>query len=124
MLVLFALLALWRVLRKGVWRPREQPVALTAGVIGVALLVYTAKLGGTLMFDHGLGIKADQMHEIMEQRSGEHHHHGEEEEGEHAPAGAPAQPGPAGADTAKAAAPADSGRTHRHADGTTHTHTR
>lgn len=102
-LVLFGLLAIWRIARKGVWGAKEQPVALTAGVIGVALLVYTAKLGGSLMFDHGLGINAATMQEIMEQRAGEHHRHGEEQE--HAPAGAP------GADTAKVA-PAESTHTH------------
>ncbi|MBI4541458.1 MAG: DUF2231 domain-containing protein [Gemmatimonadetes bacterium] len=55
-LVLFALLAAWRLVRRGVWGPREQPVALTAGVIGVALLVYTAVLGGNLVFDHAVGV--------------------------------------------------------------------
>jgi uncharacterized membrane protein len=114
-LVLFALLALWRIVRKGVWSEKEQPIALTAAVIGVALMVYTSKLGGTLVFEHGLGISAAQMHEIAEQRSGERHHHEEEE-------GAPEHREGAGADSAKAAAPADSAATHTPADSTTHTH--
>lgn len=113
-LVLFGLLAAWRIVRKGVWSPAEQPIALTAGVIGVALMVYTSKLGGSLVFDHGLGIPAAQMHEIAEQRGGEHHHHEEEEGGAAHPE--------AGADTAKAAAPADTAATHTHTDSIPHTH--
>lgn len=117
-LVLFGLLALWRIVRKGVWGAKEQPIALTAGVIGVSLMVYTSYIGGSLMFDHALGIKASQMEEIMEQRGAESHARGE---------AAPAPPGPgrvAGADTAAMAAPADSGTTHTHADGAKHTHDR
>lgn len=74
-LVLFALLALWRIFRRGVLGPREQPVALTAGVIGVALMVYTAKLGGSLMFDHGVGITSSTMESIQQERAHGHHHH-------------------------------------------------
>ena len=74
-LVLFAVLALWRILRRGILGPREQPVYLTAGVIGVALLVYTARLGGELMFDHGLGISSATMENIQQERAHGHHHH-------------------------------------------------
>jgi uncharacterized membrane protein len=110
-LVLFGLLAIWRILRKGVWGPKEQPIALTAAVIGVALMVYTAKLGGTLVFDHGLGISAARMRVIMGARVSEHHEHEEAEEGA-------AHPEAAGADSAKATT--DS--TPPHADSTTHAH--
>lgn len=100
-LVLFALLALWRLWRRGVLRQREQPVFLTAGVIGVALMVYTARLGGSLMFDHALGIPMSRMHVIEEQRRSEQHHHeGGEEAEEHEHQG---QEHPPGSDTAKAA---------------------
>ncbi|MDP3774560.1 MAG: DUF2231 domain-containing protein [Gemmatimonadales bacterium] len=113
-LVLFGLLALWRIVRRGVWGEKEQPVALTAGVIGVALMVYTSKIGGSLMFDHALGIKAAQMHEIIEQRGGEQHEHEEGEE-------APAPGGATGADSMKAMAP-DSARPQAHTDSTPHPH--
>lgn len=82
-LVLFALLALWRILRRGVLRPTENTIALTASVIGVALLVYTAKLGGSLVFDHGLGITSERMEEIQHERGGHHHHPGEEGDEDH-----------------------------------------
>src|SRR5512141_1404328 len=67
-LVLFAILALWRIVRRGVLGQREQPIYLTAGVIGVALLAYTAKLGGALMFDHGVGISSSTMEAIQHER--------------------------------------------------------
>lgn len=66
-LVLFALLAAWRLVRRGVWGPKEQPVALTAGVIGVALLVYTGVLGGTLVFGHAVGIEPAALQAVREQ---------------------------------------------------------
>ncbi len=107
-LALFGLLALWRLARRGAWSPREQPVALTAGVIGVALLVYTAKLGGNLVFDHALGLPTARIQAITEERGGH----------EHAPA--PGDSLRAPGDTARAAG--DSAKTHTHTDGSSHTH--
>lgn len=108
----FGVLLLWRLVRK-VMSPGERWAYLFLGVVGVGFLVATAKLGGSLVFDHALGLKADQMHEIIEARGTHHHHGGEEaEEHEHAPAAAP--------DTMKAMG--DSTATHVHPAGTTHTH--
>jgi uncharacterized membrane protein len=111
-LVLFGLLALWRLARRGVWGAREQPIALTAGVIGVALMVYTAKLGGDLVFDHALGVRTDSLRAIVEERTGGHSHAGGEDH-EHTRA-----------DTVRSdtTAAADSGRTHTHDDGKSHRH--
>jgi len=103
-LALFGLLALWRLARRGVWSEREAPVALTAGVIGVALMVITARLGATLVFEHGLGLPNARIQAIQTERGAESAPH------EH---GAPGD---------SATAPADSGTTHRHEDGTEHTH--
>jgi len=65
---LFGVLAGWRLVRRVIgWR--EQAVFTTAGVVGVTLLVYTARLGGEMVFDHGVGVHAEQ-HEATE----EHHH--------------------------------------------------
>ncbi len=88
---IFGILAIWRILRRGVWREKEQPVAITAAVIGVAILVYTAALGGKLMFDHALGISSTRLEQIPHERTAHHHEEGEEEE--RAPTPAPvAQP--------------------------------
>ncbi len=104
---IFGILAIWRILRRGVWREKEQPVALTAGVIGVAILVYTAALGGKLMFDHAVGISSSRLEQIPQERAEHHHEEGEENERAPAPASA-AQPS---TDTSRgrAAAP-DTGR--------------
>ncbi len=79
-LVLFAVLALWRLVRRSNLGPRETPVYLTAGIIGVLLMMYTAKLGGELMFDHGLGISSARMEAIQHERAAGHHHGGDEDE--------------------------------------------
>lgn len=76
---LFGVLALWRIVRKGVWSEKEQPIALTAGVIGVALLTYAAMLGGRLVFEHGVGIPTPALQAATQERAtaGDH----EEREG-------------------------------------------
>ena len=105
-LAIFGLLAVWRIARRGVWRDREQPVALAAGVIGVAIVVYAASLGGKLVFDHGLGIRTERLQQIPAERSGHEH-----DEDEASPASGTRMPMPA--DTAKAGAgrpPADTAK--------------
>jgi len=91
-LAIFGILALWRILRRGVWTEAEQPVALTAGVIGVALLLYTAHLGGELMFDHAVGIPTARLEQIPAERAGHEHN-------------APAAPPVTAAPTAPTSAP-------------------
>jgi len=102
---IFGILAIWRILRRGVWREKEQPVALTAGVIGVAILVYAAMLGGKLIFDHGLGIPSSRLEGIVGERGG--HEHEEGDSTGYVPGAAATQPAdtshahPAPADTSK-----------------------
>lgn len=66
---LFAILAIWRLVRKGVWNEKEQPIALTAGVIGVGLIVVTAMFGGKLVFDHGVGIPTPALQSALQDRA-------------------------------------------------------
>jgi len=66
---LFAILAVWRLVRKGVWNEKEQPIALTAGVIGVALIVVTGMFGGKLVFDHGVGIPTPALQAAIQERA-------------------------------------------------------
>lgn len=68
-LALFGVLAAWRLLRRGVWSDKEQPVALTAGVIGVALLVVTGMIGGKLVFEHGVGIPTATLQSAITERA-------------------------------------------------------
>jgi uncharacterized membrane protein len=65
----FAVLMAWRLVRRTLSR-KEQLVFTAAGVIGVGLLVYTAKLGGNLVFDHGVGVR----HTPAAAAEEEHHH--------------------------------------------------
>jgi len=107
-LAIFGLLAVWRILRRGVWSEREQPIALTAGVIGVAILLYASSLGGKLVFEHGLGIPTARLPVIVTERAAGHHHDEDEEAAPAAQAPMPMAP-----DTAKAGAarpPADTAK--------------
>ena len=87
-LAIFGLLAIWRIVRRGVWGQKELPIALTAGVIGVLILIYQGSLGGKLMFDHAVGIPTARLEQIPAERAGHVHHPGEV-----APPAGPAMPG-------------------------------
>jgi uncharacterized membrane protein len=75
-LAIFGILAIWRIVRRGVWSEKEQPIALTAGVIGVFILLYTAKLGGELSFDHAVGVPTARLQAIAAERAGHRHDEG------------------------------------------------
>ncbi len=103
-LAIFGVLAIWRIVRRGVWSEKEQPVALTAGVIGIAILAYGAHLGGKLMFDHAVGITTERLEKIPAERGGHHHDEAESQQiapAPAAPAAPAAQPQPGTPDTAK-----------------------
>jgi uncharacterized membrane protein len=109
---IFGPLLVWRLLRRGVWRPRELPIALTAGVIGVALMVVTTRLGGGLVFDHAMGLSTPALQEIVGERTG----HGGSDHEHDAPAAAAGDSAAPGDSAAGAAAP------HPHRDSTPHRH--
>lgn len=71
---IFGVLAIWRIVRRGVWNEKEQPIALTAGVIGIAILLYTSVLGGKLSFEHAVGIPTSRLEQIVTERATSHHH--------------------------------------------------
>lgn len=64
----FAALALWRVARRRSERRGEHAAWCVVGAGGVALLIVTAQLGGSLMFDHGMGISSSKLFEVLESR--------------------------------------------------------
>lgn len=74
----FGILALWRLARRRNQSRPEQTVAALVGLAGLAVLVRTARLGGTLMFDHALGIPTARLHVLEGQRESEDHEHGAE----------------------------------------------
>lgn len=75
---LFGVLALWRIARRTVGKP-EQAAFTAAGVIAVGLLMFTARLGGTLVFEHATGIDNHTLQHAIEERQGVHHHEEEHE---------------------------------------------
>lgn len=100
--VLFTLLAVWRLWRRGNFSSMEQVLYLVVGLGGAGMVTYTAHLGGNIVFRLGGGIPTAVMQEAIEERSAGHHHHGgEADEHEHNEA---------------AKAPVDSAATKSHAD--------
>jgi len=100
-LAIFAVVALWRILREVKMGPSERMLALGLSLGGAGVLVATGVYGGKLVFEHAAGISTEVMQAEMQQRAeGAHEHEGE---------------GSAGADSASAAAPAGG---HTHAPGT------
>ncbi|HEY2825490.1 MAG TPA: DUF2231 domain-containing protein [Gemmatimonadales bacterium] len=73
--VLFGVLALWRIWRRGTLGPRERVPYLVLGVLGAGLVTYVAHLGGNIVFRLGGGIPTAVMQEAIEERSAGHHHH-------------------------------------------------
>ena len=72
-LAVFAVLAAWR-LRHPTLQPRQQALYLVVGVVGVILVVATGRIGGELVFDHGLGISTRTMEGVIAERQGGHEH--------------------------------------------------
>jgi uncharacterized membrane protein len=77
--VTFALLAVWRIWRKGVLGPQERPTYLFAASLAALGIIYVAHLGGTLVFRHGAGVPTAAMQEALTERAEGHHHEAGEE---------------------------------------------
>ena len=56
---IFAVLALWRLLRERRMGTAERALALAAMLVGAGVLIATASYGGRLVFDHAAGIPTD-----------------------------------------------------------------
>jgi uncharacterized membrane protein len=115
---IFAVVALWRIVRENRMGGTERGVVLALSLGGTGVLLATAAYGGKLVFDHAAGIPTPVLQEELHERAEGHHHHGageeadEHDEHEHDEAA----PG----DSAHGAAPADSTASggHTHPPGT------
>jgi uncharacterized membrane protein len=112
---IFAVVALWRIVRESRMGGTERSAVLALSVVGTGVLLVTASYGGKLVFDHAAGIPTQVLEAEMHDRAEGHHHHGageEAEEHEHDQA--------APADSAHDAGPADSAASggHSHPPGT------
>src|SRR6185369_14010253 len=74
----FAVLAVWRTLRRGLLGKQEQTIFTTTGVIGAGLMIFTANLGGRLVFDRAMGIDGHVLQQAIEERRTGHTHEGNE----------------------------------------------
>jgi uncharacterized membrane protein len=115
---IFALVALWRIVRERRMGGTERTLVLVASVCGTALLLTTAVYGGKLVFEHAAGIPTAVLQEEMHERSEGHHHHGgageADEAHEHEERTDSTAPAPLAAPAADSTAPAG----HTHAPGT------
>lgn len=81
--IAFALLAVWRIWRRGALPRAERPIYLILASVGALAILYTAHLGGTMVYRHGAGVPTAAMEQEIKGRA-EHHHDeaGEEAEGQ------------------------------------------
>lgn len=77
----FAVLAVWRIVRERRMGGTERTIVLAASLGGVGVLIATAVFGGRLVFDHAAGIPTEVLQSETHERS-EGHHHGGSEAGE------------------------------------------
>lgn len=64
----FAALAVWRVKRRSADGRMESLAWSAFGTAGTAILIITSQLGGSLVFDHALGIRSDTLVSVLERR--------------------------------------------------------
>lgn len=115
---IFAVVALWRIVRENRMGGTERGVVLVLSLVGLGVLVTTAVYGGKLVFDHAAGIPTPVLEAEMHERAEGHHHHGAGEEADEADEHAHDETVPA--DSARGAAPAESTASggHTHPPGT------
>jgi uncharacterized membrane protein len=112
---IFAVVALWRIVRENRMGGTERGAALVLSLVGLGVLLTTAAYGGKMVFDHAAGIPTPVLEEEMHERAEGHHHHGAGEEAdehdEHEPVHDEAAPADS-AHTAPADSTASGGHTH------------
>lgn len=83
--VFFGGLAAWRVWRRGTLGPTERPTYLVMATVGALFTVWTAHLGGRLVYEHGAGVTSEVMQRALDERA-EGHEHAPGEEHDQPPA--------------------------------------
>jgi uncharacterized membrane protein len=80
---IFAVVALWRIVRESRMGGTERGAALGLSLVGLGVLLTTAAYGGKLVFDHAAGIPTPVLEEEIHERAEGHHHGAGEEADEH-----------------------------------------
>jgi uncharacterized membrane protein len=117
---LFAVLAIWRLLREQRMGSAERSVAIAVSLAGLGMLIATSVYGGRLVFEHAAGIPTTVLQSEIQSRGAGHTHGAGEEHGDDDhphPAPEPAAAGDSAAPAMKADSPATAGG-HTHAPGT------
>jgi hypothetical protein len=79
---IFAVLALWRIVRERRMVGVERALALALGVGGATGLTATGVYGGKLVFEHAAGIPTEILRDEIGQRAAGHRHAAGEEHGD------------------------------------------
>jgi uncharacterized membrane protein len=79
---IFAVLALWRIVRERRMGGMERTLALVLGLAGAGMLTATGVYGGKLMFEHAAGVPTEVLQDEIGQRAAGHHHGAGEEHGD------------------------------------------
>ncbi len=74
-MAIFTLVLGWKLFRRARLRDTEELLLRGASLIGLVGLIWTAVMGGKLMFEHAAGIPAATMRAEMENREAGHPHH-------------------------------------------------
>ena len=97
---IFAVLAVWRIVRERKMGTAERSLALAVSLGGVGVLIAASLVGGRLVFEHAAGIPTQVLQAEIESRGAGHAHAPGEEHGD----GDHDHPAPAAAATDSAAA--------------------
>jgi uncharacterized membrane protein len=79
---IFAVLALWRIVRERRMGGTERSLALALGLGGAGVLTATGVYGGKLVFEHAAGVPTEVLESEIRQRAAGHHHEAGEEHGD------------------------------------------
>jgi uncharacterized membrane protein len=94
-LAIFAVVAVWRLVRERRMGRGERGGVLALSVIGLGFLLTTAAYGGKMVFEHAAGVPTPVLESEMHERAEGHHHHADHDaDHEHAPADSAIDPAP------------------------------
>ena len=80
----FSAVLVYKLIRRARLSDVEKAGLRLLGIAGFVGIIWTARIGGKLMFDHATGISTATMQaEIGDRKAAHHHHPGEREEDEH-----------------------------------------
>lgn len=92
-------LVLWRLVHRGQVPPKRPTAYVSVAVLGLVSLLWAAKVGGSIVFDHAAGIDTATLQSALAEREAGHAHEAGTDDHDHAVSTEPAD----SADTAPAA---------------------